>query len=1438
MLKLLILATAVVVAAADDSYVVLSPKSFRAGVPLNISVNILKSTDPVDVTATLVNAGTTTTIASAHGQFSAGHPGTLQLNVPDDARSGSYKLHVTGTGSSVNFVNETSLQFESKSISVFIQTDKAMYKPGQTVNFRTFAVFPNLTVYSGLYDVEIYDPNTNKIKQWKGLQDASGVITKFMLMDTQPVLGDWRIKVSAHGRTEEKTFTVAHYVLPKFEVTVELPSFILTSDTSLTGTIKATYTYGKPVQGTADVKISLANWYKPYNYQGAPPEITQLGLIMDGEAKFTVPLAHISQIQRYLNGHHLTVEANVTESLNSITLSGSSEVKYYDHAVKLEFLKSNPNTFKPGLPYTAYLKVAQQDDTPLMGLRKDLSITSRSTYEDVVTSTPYPWYTPPQHTYELPKQTAVIPDNGIVPIQVDIPENSTHMEITVDYAGITARLSLSKSYSPSNTYIQLFLKSTNLRAGSDAMFEIKSTEAVASSVYQVMSRGSIVAAGSFSGQTFSVPVTSEMAPNARIIIYYARTDGEVVTDSISFDVEGVFQNQVSIDFDKTKAQPGESVNVVVTADPQSLVNLLAVDQSVLLLKSGNDVTASEVIDELKTYDTITPVHNQFFGGGDIMPMAVGRKKRMIWWPYPVYYGGSDANAIFNNAGVKVMTDAMVYHHVEQPIYRPETVFHFAFGAGPGPIPPVAPSPSGGSTSVQSVDRVRTVFPETWLWTNASVRNDGKVTISTTIPDTITSWIASAFAVNSMSGLGVAPTSAKVEAFKPFFVSLNLPYSVVRGEQLALQANVFNYMQQDLDVVVTLEQSNEFRNVIVDTAGVTQYVSQQQQTTIHVTAGEAKSVFFPIVPAALGKIALTVKAQSVLAADGVQRQLLVEPEGVAKEYSNPILIDLKNASTFTQDVQLSLPAGVVAGSQRVMVTAIGDLLGPTVNNLDKLLRMPTGCGEQTMLGFAPDVFVTNYLTATNQLTGEIEEKAINFMEKGYQRELTFQHKDGSFSAFGDRDPSGSMWLTAFVAKSFHQAKTQIFIDDEMLIRAIDWMIARQNADGSFPEPGRVIHKDMQGGSASGLGLTSFVLVSLLENNDLTGGIQQRINKAVSLATTYVDNQIQHTTDDYALAISSYALYLAKSSSADAAYNKLYSDAIVKDGLVHWHKAQTSTSKSHWRPSHSQANPIDIEMTAYALLVQASKQDFGSGMPIMKWLTSQRNSNGGFSSTQDTVIALQALSDFAKMVYSDSFNIQATITAGTYTHTFTINKQNALVLQSVVLPSVPSTVTVSATGHGMALVDIGLSFHVEQEIEEKSFDVVVTLVHESMEYLTIQTCTTWLQTGASGMTVQELGIPSGFEADVESLAVFNEIKKVETQDRKVILYFDEITPTATCITMDAYRTGMVAKSQPAAVRVYDYYQPSNQVTTFYQSKLLQNTDICSVCAECGCAAVGGR
>lgn len=105
-------------------------------------------------------------------------------------------------------------------------------------------------------------------------------------------------------------------------------------------------------------------------------------------------------------------------------------------------------------------------------------------------------------------------------------------------------------------------------------------------------------------------------------------------------------------------------------------------------------------------------------------------------------------------------------------------------------------------------------------------------------------------------------------------------------------------------------------------------------------------------------------------------------------------------------------------------------------------MPNGCGEQNMLNFVPCIVAINYLKNTGQLTKAIESKALNFMEIGYQKELTYKHPDGSFSAFGASDDSGSTWLTAFVVRSFLQARNHIMVEDSIVSKALDWLTDKQ------------------------------------------------------------------------------------------------------------------------------------------------------------------------------------------------------------------------------------------------------------------------------------------------------------------------------------------------------------------------------------------------------------
>ena len=52
------------------------------------------------------------------------------------------------------------------------------------------------------------------------------------------------------------------------------------------------------------------------------------------------------------------------------------------------------------------------------------------------------------------------------------------------------------------------------------------------------------------------------------------------------------------------------------------------------------------------------------------------------------------------------------------------------------------------------------------------------------------------------------------------------------------------------------------------------------------------------------------------------------------------------------------------------------------------------------------------------------------------------------------------LTAFVMKSFGQARPYITIDEDVIKSAATFVVNQQNDNGTFREPGRVLHKDLK------------------------------------------------------------------------------------------------------------------------------------------------------------------------------------------------------------------------------------------------------------------------------------------------------------------------------------------------------------------------------------------
>lgn len=57
------------------------------------------------------------------------------------------------------------------------------------------------------------------------------------------------------------------------------------------------------------------------------------------------------------------------------------------------------------------------------------------------------------------------------------------------------------------------------------------------------------------------------------------------------------------------------------------------------------------------------------------------------------------------------------------------------------------------------------------------------------------------------------------------------------------------------------------------------------------------------------------------------------------------------------------------------------MGTALQNLDNLVQMPSGCGEQNMVLFAPIIYVLQYLEKSGLLTKEIRSRATGFLELG-------------------------------------------------------------------------------------------------------------------------------------------------------------------------------------------------------------------------------------------------------------------------------------------------------------------------------------------------------------------------------------------------------------------------------------------------------------------------
>ncbi|CAO2606452.1 A2m [Lemmus lemmus] len=1373
----------------------------------------------------------------------------VSFTVPSDLFNEVMFLTVQVKGPTHEFKKRRTVLIKKKESLIFVQTDKSIYKPGQTVKFRVVSLDENFYPLNELIPLlYIEDAKGNRIAQWQSFKLESGLKQLSLPLSSEPPRGSYKVVIQTKtGRTIEHSFFVEEFVLAKFEVKVAVPEKITIMEEEMSVSVCGVYTYGKPVPGHVAMSI-CRNYSHPSNCFGdeSLAFCENFSEQLDNQGCFSHILnTKAFQLKRQEYEMQLEVKAKIREQGTGVEGIGKGSIKITRTLTNLSFVNTGSH-FRQGIPFVGQVLLVDGKGTPLPSEMIFIEANEADHHSNATTD-----------------------KDGLVQFSIDTKDiPGASLSIRAKYkdshvcygfrwlAGehVEAWHTAKAVFSPSKSFVylesvpsKLSCKQT-LKVQAHYILKGEGVQKLKELVfyYLIMAKGGIIRSGTHTlpmkqGDkkgyfSILIPMESDLAPMARLLLYIILPNGEVVADTAKYEIGNCLANKVDLSFRPNNGLPATHTLLRVTASPQSLCALRAVDQSMLLMKPEAELSASLIYDRLPVKDlTGFPVgaNLEEEDSKDCIKHSDVYINGILYSPVR-NTNEEDVYGFLKDMGLKVFTNSVI---------RKPRVCEWSGNnrGGPAAYQLLSQSHMGdllkGSESPKEI--IRKYFPETWIWDLVVVDSTGRTEKELMAPDTITEWKARALCLSNDTGLGLSPV-VSFQAFQPFFVELTMPYSVIRGEAFTLKATVLNYLQKCIRVAVQLEASPDFLTAPVEKEQESHCVCLNKHLTVSwvVTPKSLGNVNFTVSAEALNSQELCEKVLPVVPDHGkkdiIIKTLLVEPEGLENEVTFNSLHCPTGTDVFEQ-ITLELPPHVVKDSARASVTVLGDILGSAMQNTQDLLRMPYGCGEQNMVLFAPNIYVLDYLNETQQLTQKVEDKAIDYLNMGYQRQLNYKHQDGSYSTFGDKPGTNhaSTWLTAFVLKSFAQARKYIFIDETHITQALLWLSHQQKDNGCFKSSGSLFNNAIKGGVEDEVTLSAYITIALLEMPlPVTHTVVR--NALFCLDTAWKSaKEGAYGSHVYTKALLAYAYALAGNQAMRIEILESLSGESVKEGTsIYWTRPQKPMIPAGpwFRP---QAPSAEVEMTAYVLLAyltaepDPTQEELTTATLIVKWLTQQQNSHGGFSSTQDTVVALHALSKYGATTFRRAKKAaQVTIySSDLFSTKFQVNNDNQLLVQKVKLPTVPGDYTAKVTGKGCVYLQTSLKYNVLPGKKKSPFALrVQTLPRTSNNckvYTSFQIILNISYTGSrsdSNMAIVDVKMVSGFiplKPTVKMLESSMNVSRTDVSNNHVLIYLDKVSNQKINLSFTVQQDIPIRDLKPAIVKVYDYYEKDEFAVAQYSA-----------------------
>jgi len=503
-----------------------------------------------------------------------------------------------------------------------------------------------------------------------------------------------------------------------------------------------------------------------------------------------------------------------------------------------------------------------------------------------------------------------------------------------------------------------------------------------------------------------------------------------------------------------------------------------------------------------------------------------------------------------------------------------------------------------------------------------------------------------------------------------------------------------------------------------------------------------------------------------------------------------------------------------------------IVSQVVEGLDSILALPYGCFEQTSSTTYPNVLVLDYLKFTDQAAPEVQFKAEEYINLGYQRLTTFEVGGGGFSLFGDPPPD--RMLTAYGLQEFSDMSRVHNVDPALIQRTAEWLFSQQASNGSWENDRGLVHEQTWANLGDDrLPVTAYIVWGLA---DAGFASDPRTQNGIA----YVKKNAVQAEDPYVLALMANAL-VAVDINSGAEITPMTLE--VLDRLAGM--AIQDGSGATWRSGvatfmGSEGQTGSIETTALAALafLRANRNPDLANAALTA-LIQQKDSFGTWYSTQATVLALKALIQSVR-AGSESMDANVTVTLnGSQTRTVNVIPENFDIVQLLTFDDInigrENLVNITVEGEGNLMYQIAGSYYLPWEAVPRypqltggselvdidlDYDRTELAVNDTVGVNVVIT----LNEGQAESALIDLGLPPGFSVETQDLAAlvarfddvladyaFPTIERYELTGRQILIYVSNLTAENPLEFSYRLRAKFPLTAQTPASNAYDYYNP---------------------------------